>query len=127
MSEHEGELVHHDQVSPATVRVLGHGRRDRARRALLALAGCWGAAIGAVFLPLLHFILVPALVLAGPLMAWSRMRQRLTILDVEGSCPACGVPLREPLGGDVDSRLELRCEACRRALTVRLSAELLER
>lgn len=120
------ELVHHDQVAAATVRVLGHTRRDRMRRAALGIGACWGAAILAVFLPVLHFILVPALVVAGPLVFLSQLRQHATILDVEGPCPACGAPIEEKLGRDAQLPIQLRCEQCRRALEVRLPARLAE-
>jgi len=118
------ELVHHDRAAPASVGVLGHGRRDRVRRAVLALAVCWGAAVAAVFLPVLHFVLVPALLVAGPVVAYGRLRQRLTLLDVEGACPACGAAIREPLRTDAGAAIELRCGGCRRALVVRLPAHL---
>ena len=118
------ELVHHDRAAAATVRVRGHDRRDRVRRALLGLGACWGAAVLAVFLPLLHFVLVPALVVAGPLVALSQLRQHVTIVDVEGPCPACGAAIREKLDRDARAPIELRCEQCRRALTLRLPARL---
>ena len=124
--EEPAELVHHDQAAPATVRVLGHDRRDRARRAMLGLGACWGAAILAVFLPLLHFVLVPSLVVAGPLVALSQLKQRVTILDVTGPCPACGGPIQETLNSDSRVPLNLRCENCRRALSVRLPQRLVE-
>jgi hypothetical protein len=125
LAREAAELVHHDRAAPATVGVEGHGRRDRVRRALLALAACWGAAIGAVFLPVLHFVLVPALLLAGPVVAFARLRQKLTLLDVDGACPACGFPVHEPLRADAGARIEIRCEGCRRALALRLPAHLL--
>jgi hypothetical protein len=121
VTEEPAELVHHDQAAPATVRVLGHDARDRARRAMLGLGACWGAAILAVFLPLLHFILVP-----GPLVALSQLKQRVTILDVTGPCPACGNPIHESLMSDSRVPLSLRCEKCRRALTVKLPTRLVE-
>ncbi len=126
VSVEPAELVQHDRVSKATVRVLGHDRHDRARRALVGLASCWGAAIGAVFLPVLHFVLVPSLVVAGPIVAWSQLRQHLTVLDIEGPCPACAAPIREPLMSDTQTPITIRCESCRRALSVRLPPHLLE-
>jgi hypothetical protein len=120
------EIVHHDRAAPATVGVVGHGRRDRVRRAILALAACWGAAIAAVFLPVLHFVLVPSLLVAGPIVAYSRLRQRLTVVDVQGTCPACGADVREPLARGTTNPIEFRCDACRRALNVRLPEHLRE-
>lgn len=124
--EEPAELVHHDQASPATVHVLGHDPKDRARRAVVGLASCWGAAVLAVFLPVLHFVLVPALVVAGPLVALSQLRQRLTVLDVAGTCPACATPIEEKLMSDSRLPMALRCAHCRRALSVRLPERLAE-
>ena len=91
---------------------------------MLGFAACWGAAILAVFLPVLHFVLVPSLVVAGPLVALSQLRQHVTILDVEGPCPACGAAIQEKLNSDARLPIQLRCEQCRRALEVRLPARL---
>ena len=121
------ELVYHDKSSAASVSVKGHGKRDRVRRAVAAWAGCWGAAIAAVFLPVLHFVLVPLLILAGPIMALSQLGQRITVVEVEGPCPACGARVHETPRRDARTPIDLRCAGCRRALTVRLPSHLLER
>src|SRR5689334_8218551 len=124
--EESAELVHNDRAAPAKVHVLGHDRADRARRAVLGLGACWGAAILAIFIPLLHFILVPSLIVAGPLVALSQLKQRVTILDIDGPCPCCGGPIHEKIDGDSRMRMELRCDSCRRALSVRLPQRLVE-
>jgi len=105
--------------------VAEHTRRDRAARAAWAWAGCWGAAVAAVFLPVLHFFLVPALLLGGPLYALVRWREKVTVLGAEGSCPACGAAQRPRIRGGAARDMSFRCEACRRALALRLPPELL--
>lgn len=127
ISSEAAELVYHDKATTADLRVQGHGKRDRVRRAAAAWAGCWGAAIAAVFLPVLHFVLVPLLLIAGPLMALSQLTNRVTVLEVEGPCPACGARVHETPRRDARTPIDLRCTSCRRALTVRLPAHLLER
>ena len=119
------QFVYHDRSGPATVSVRQHGRPERIRRAARAWAGCWGAAIAAVFLPVLHFVLVPALLVGGPLYAMVMMRERITVLGADGDCPACGAPQHPRLKAGASERMEFRCEACRRALLLRLPPELL--
>src|SRR5262245_48159931 len=85
------EFVYHVTSGPAMVSVRQHGRPDRIRRAALAWAGCWGAAILAVPLMVIHWVLVPALIVGGPLYAMVMLRERVTVLGADGDCPACGV------------------------------------
>ena len=121
------QFVYHDRTGPATVNVRQHRRPDRLRRAARAWAGCWGAAIAAVFLPVLHFVLVPALLVGGPLYAMVMMRERVTVLGADGDCPACGVAQHPRLKAGASERMEFRCESCRRALLLRLPQELLQK
>ena len=118
-------FVYHDRSGPATVNVRQHGRQDRLHRAARAWAGCWGAAIAAVFLPVLHFFLVPALLVSGPLYAMVMMRERVTVLGADGDCPACGAAQHPRLKAGASERMEFRCVACRRALRLQLPPELL--
>src|SRR5215510_12082257 len=119
------QFVYHDKAGPATVNVRQHGRPDRIRRAAKAWAGCWGAAIVAVFLPVLHFFLVPALLVGGPLYAMLMMRERVTVLGADGDCPACGTAQHPRMKAGASDRMEFRCESCRRALALKLPPELL--
>ena len=119
------EFAYHDKVGPAMVSVRQHGRPDRIRRAAKAWAGCWGAAIVAVFLPVLHFILVPSLLVGGPLYAMMMIREKVTVLGADGNCPACGVAQHPRLKSGASATMGFRCESCRRALELRLPPELL--
>jgi hypothetical protein len=104
-----------EQSSEAAARVAVYGRADRVRRAVLGLLACWGAACAAVFLPVLHFVLVPSLLIAGPWLAFVRLGERRTVLGVEGPCPACGGAISVRPGGG--STQEVRCDHCRRSIT----------
>ena len=95
-------------------------------RALDGLARCWGLAVVAVFVPLLHFILVPALVLAGPLVARWRWLERASVLRAHGRCPGCGADLDLPLKQPAREELSFRCTACGRPLALRLAPEVLQ-
>jgi hypothetical protein len=119
------EFAYFEKVVPAVVRVRQHGKPDRLRRAAKAWAGCWGAAIVAVFLPVLHFILVPSLLVGGPLYAMVMMREKVTVLGADGNCPACGAAQHPRPKAGASATMPFRCESCRRALELRLPAELL--
>src|SRR5262249_48638490 len=119
------EFVYHDRASPAQLSIVEHGTRGRALRAVRAWAGCWAAAIAAVFLPVLHFVLVPALLLSGPLVALARWRERVTVLGADGPCPACGATQHPRPRSAAAEHMGFRCDSCRRALELRLPPELL--
>ena len=78
---------------------------ERLLRALAALGLMWLLAVLAVAIPIAHFVLVPALLLAGPVVAWRRYRVTEQNERVTGDCPSCGAPLSIEL--DSSSRLPL--------------------
>jgi hypothetical protein len=67
-------------------------QKERMRRAMRALGITWGAMIVSVFIPLAHFILVPALLIAGPIVANWVYKQQDMIMGGEAICPQCGKP-----------------------------------
>lgn len=113
------------EPAPARLRVVRHGAAARAARALRVLALCWGLAIAAVFLPLLHFVLVPGLLLLGPILALGRRRERCTVLSARGACPACGAEIHVLVGQGAAAAMPMRCESCRRAIELRPDEGLL--
>ncbi len=115
---------------PPTVAALSVRRRDKAQRtarALKTLGACWGLAVLAVLVPVLHFVLVPGLLIAGPVMALARLRERVTVLEVSGPCPGCGAPMKLAVNQPVSTRMGLRCEACHRAIDLEPDPEALTR
>lgn len=92
---------------------------ERMARAAKALGLTWAAAAAAVFLPVLHFVLVPTLVLAGPVAALVRYRERRSLRGFDGVCPACGAALRERRALPVREETAIRCDGCGRGLTLR--------
>ena len=100
---------------------------QRTRRAVLTWLVAWGLGIVAVFLPVLHFVLVPLLILGGPLLALQRLGERVSVLEVQGQCPGCGAAQRQPLNAGAQPRLEFRCGACGRAIGVQVPESLLTR
>lgn len=60
---------------------------DRTTRAITALVVCWIIAAVTLFIPIAHFFLVPAFLIAGPVVAVSRYKQQDSKEKVEGTCP----------------------------------------
>ena len=60
---------------------------DRTRRAIIALVVCWLLAVASIPIILAHYILIPAFLIAGPVMARSRFKQQDSKEKVEGECP----------------------------------------
>lgn len=118
---HEGVLTYPDRpAAQATVRARHRDAKARFTRAVMTWAAGWGLAVAAVFLPLLHFVLVPLLLIGGPALAWQRMREAATLVDAHGACPACGAERTIALGGAWRERTPLRCEGCGRGLMLEL-------
>jgi hypothetical protein len=81
-----------DRNHPATsgeIRVQFWTNRERTLRAIKLGGLCWCAALISVIIPLLHFVLVPSLLLAGPILAFIVLGQRSVVLGGEGICPNC--------------------------------------
>jgi hypothetical protein len=79
-----------DHHSEGTVSLQSWEKKERTARAFKALGFTWIGAIVAVFLPLLHFVLVPALLVAGPLLFFWVAGREQVILGGKGTCPDCG-------------------------------------
>lgn len=101
---------------PAVALVRHHDGPARTARASRAWLGTWGLAVAAVFVPLLHFVLVPALLVAGPLLGLARLRERSTLERITGSCPACERAIAITLRSRLAESVPFRCEGCGRPL-----------
>ena len=75
------------------IRIQDWNKKERMFRAFKFGGMCWGAALVAVFIPLLHFILVPGFLIAGPIVAYFIAGQESRVLGGEGICPSCHAPL----------------------------------
>lgn len=62
---------------------------DRTQRAVIALVACWLVAGVTLFIPIAHFFLVPAFLIAGPVMFFARQKQADAKEKTEGTCPRC--------------------------------------
>lgn len=113
-------------ASDAEVDLVRRAPAERTRRALIGWGACWAMAVVAVFIPLLHFILVPALLIAGPLVGRARWREKATVLDVRGVCPGCGKPQSVAMKQPASEAMPWRCPECGRPLVLRLDPVVFE-
>jgi len=106
----------------AVLSIRRRNRRERMVAVARTWALCWLAAVVAVFLPVLHFVLVPALLLGGPFYALSMRHENATLLRATGACPACDVALVYTQQRRATTEMALRCDGCGRALRLVVAA-----
>jgi hypothetical protein len=54
------------------------------------LLGCWALAVATIFVPLLHFVLVPGFFFAGPVLGWLAAKNTVVVKSTVITCPKCG-------------------------------------
>jgi len=105
-------------AATATVTVQSFDKKERMRRALKGLATFWAAAIGSIFIPVAHFLLVPGFALYGAYTFVERLRAREVVMAAEGVCPDCGKPQQLEIGGRWQVPRRVACRYCQRALLI---------
>ncbi len=90
---------------------------ERMARAGKGIAMAWGAALVSVFIPVAHFLLVPALFLAGLVVFAKRMKRRVVVDTVRGACPDCNHEQTFDTSTVWRLPMHLTCANCHRLLT----------
>ena len=108
---------YHGAPTPATLVVAAFDRGQRVRRALKALAGCWGAMVVSVFLPVAHFVLVPSFFVIGIWQFFKRLEMQEQVRGAHGRCPDCGTEQDFELGSRRFPQ-SVTCAGCHRGLTL---------
>ena len=103
---------------PGTARLREHDPGERAARALKAAGLCLGLAALSVFLPIAHFVLVPGFLIAAPIFAFRRLRQRASIVSLGGTCPRCGEARTFEAKGALGPGFKTTCPVCSFAIDV---------
>jgi hypothetical protein len=80
-------------------------------RAKKALAICWGISFATLFLPLVHFFLVPGFLILGPFVYKYIKKQSGLIINVEAGCPFCSKKLQLPKS-QLEWPLRAVCQSC---------------
>jgi hypothetical protein len=102
----------------ASVTVESFDRPQRVRRALKGIATWWAAALGGVFIPVAHFILVPSLALVGVYTFFERLGAGEVATAAQGVCPDCGREQLLDVGGTWRVPRAFACRHCQRSLTL---------
>jgi len=91
---------------------------SRLGRAAAGLAACWSLALVAVFLPILHLVLVPTLVVGGIVAAITLGRQARRVTDLRGPCPRCATEQRFEASGRLRPTRLTTCPKCHTNVTL---------
>lgn len=105
---------------PATAVVIEQSTGERVARAFAGLGMFWGLALGGLFIPVAHLILVPVFLAAGIIMAIKRSREDRRLAEVRGPCPRCGARQIFKAGGRFAPGKSLDCPACHGTFAVAL-------
>lgn len=91
---------------------------DRLLNAGKVLGLFWLGALVTVFIPIAHFVLVPSLALAGPIMAFLRYRSTVANKNITACCPKCNKDIEIRLEANAKLPLYTYCPACDASLKV---------
>jgi hypothetical protein len=111
---------------PATAVIVEQPPGQRFVRALAGLGLCWALALGGLFIPVAHLILVPTFLIAGIVVAVKRGREDRRLVRVRGTCPRCGVEQAWTPGGRFVNGRSLSCPGCHGNLALALGPGLAE-
>lgn len=106
-----------DQEKIGEVRIKTFNQKEKIFRGLKFLGIFWGSAIFAVFIPMLHFILVPLLFLVGIIVAAFVSQTKSVVLGGESICPKCESFLPIVRSNDQWPLTDL-CSNCRSTVTI---------
>lgn len=102
----------------ATVTIRSFDKPERMRRALKGLGTFWAAALGSVFIPVAHFLLVPSFSLYGIYTFFERLNADKIVVSAEGTCPDCGKQQKLDVAGRWRVPRNVACRYCQRSLRI---------
>lgn len=93
---------------------------EKIKRSLKSFFLFIGAAILSIFIPVLHFVLVPVFVLTAVVIAFLKFKERAFFDLTTLGCPVCKRNLNKGLKGlkKNESTLRLFCEECQKSITL---------
>jgi len=104
--------------APGTATIVEQTPGERTLRTLSGIGMFWALALGGLFIPVAHFVLVPAFLIAGIVMGIKRSREDRRLLAVSGACPRCGIEQRFRVGGRFFDGRAFGCPRCHNNLRV---------
>ncbi len=109
------------EPSPILVTVTRPSPGKRLARAARGAGIFWAVAAGCVFLPGLHFVLVPTFLLAGVVAGMRHLRDTEVTSRVHGACPRCGHEQDFAAVNRLTPTWSLDCPTCHNTLALTLS------
>jgi hypothetical protein len=97
---------------PGTATIVEQPPGQRLLRTLSGVGMFWALALGGLFIPVAHFVLVPTFLAAGIAMGVKRAREDRRLLGVHGACPRCGVEQEFRVGGRFFDGRTFGCPRC---------------
>ncbi|WP_455203567.1 hypothetical protein [Kaarinaea lacus] len=118
--QQEIALIFKDESRPGRLFFTAYDKKDRIRRALLALAICLVLGTVLIFpiIPILHIFLAIGLFIAGPLLFYKRINQNEIMEKVQGVCPACDTEVDIELEGSDRLPMWKYCPQCNQSLQI---------
>lgn len=104
--------------SRVTAVVIEQTPTQRVGRTLAGLGMFWALALGGLFIPVAHFILVPTFVVTGIIVAVKRAREDRRLVELRGACPRCGAAQEFKPGGRFATGRSVDCPKCHGILTL---------
>lgn len=99
--------------------VLDRSPPARIVRAALSLLALWVIAACCVFIPVAHFVLVPAFAMAGVVLAGFRIAEASSLMGAIGPCPRCQLERTFPPSGRYRNGGTIHCNRCGSLLAVK--------
>jgi len=91
---------------------------DCVKRGLLKLGLFWLLALGAVPIMLVHWVLVPGLLIAGPWMGYVTYKVKQRHDHITGSCPSCQTTIKIKTDARQSLTMWTYCPACNTPLQI---------
>ena len=123
MDLHASLSVFGAKPSPVLVTVTRPSPGGRLARAARVAGIFWAVAAGCVFLPGLHFVLVPTFLVVGTAAGLRHLRDIEVVSRVHGACPRCGHKQDFAAGNRLTPTWSLDCPICHNTLTLTLHHE----
>jgi len=112
-----------DAPTPGTATIVEQTPGERTLRVLSGVGMFWALALGGLFIPVAHFVLVPAFLIAGIVMGIKRSHEDRRLLGISGTCPRCGIEQRFHVGGRFFDGRTFECPRCHNHLRVERQAQ----
>ncbi len=100
-----------------SVRVIQWTPKERTQRAVKIVAIGLSLSFIFIFLPIVHFVLLPLALILTPIIAWYTYRQVEEIPAQNLGCPHCGASAQMPSQTQF-TKQEVLCDSCRTVLEI---------